>query len=394
MATREFSPFHFQHSAFALRPTFVSSQAVSGPGPPPAALQALTTQSCHPVRPPPVSHKPADDGLDNKRRGKGPFQDWELFEIVQAGITKSFYQVKHGKKGKKEEEFGNLARQRKVKGANITLIKVMEEVILYQEDPALAPRIRDALSDSPYKINISAPLDALSEMKKECQTLAQDDDEKQSKAQKKIDDNKIGGTAIRNASLNRHRGIRAAELSDAILDIETNTNTDDHPPIVLPIPAPPCDTPTTDVPIDPALTTPVADTPACSDLPSTPSKRKSSECVDEHDSLSRSKENGSAPTAKDQPLTHSKHHRANKKSLSPLKRTHVEKEPPTRNTKRVKQEKEGFELQGFLEEERADRRVFQEKLLVSTVVANTLYEKNITQTALFQQGFLAAPEKL
>jgi len=57
----------------------------------------------------------------------------ELFEVVQAAITVKFFEAKHGKKGEREKQMGNLLRKSGVQGSNAVMRTRMLELLVWHE---------------------------------------------------------------------------------------------------------------------------------------------------------------------------------------------------------------------------------------------------------------------
>ncbi|KAJ6629024.1 hypothetical protein B0H10DRAFT_1939923 [Mycena sp. CBHHK59/15] len=136
----------------------------------------------------------------------------ELFDILQTAIDVQLYTAKHGEKGAKDKEFGTAVRKRHIQGNDTVLKTRVAELLVFHEDPEGAPdAIVKAISGSTLEISFGAPLDLLMAQKRlyEDKTDAEKD-----KLKKKAEDDKIGGEAIRNASLNRSRCATVVALND------------------------------------------------------------------------------------------------------------------------------------------------------------------------------------
>jgi hypothetical protein len=57
----------------------------------------------------------------------------ELFEVVQAAITVKFFEAKHGEKGEREKQMGNLLRNSGVQGSNVVMRTRMLELLVWHE---------------------------------------------------------------------------------------------------------------------------------------------------------------------------------------------------------------------------------------------------------------------
>ncbi|KAJ6623186.1 hypothetical protein B0H10DRAFT_2431556 [Mycena sp. CBHHK59/15] len=118
----------------------------------------------------------------------------------------------HGEKGAKDKEFGTAVCKRHIQGSDAVLKTRVAELLVFHEDPEGAPdAIVKAISGSTLEISFGAPLDLLMAQKRlyEDKTDAEKD-----KLKKKAEDDKIGGEAIRNASLNRLRCATMVALND------------------------------------------------------------------------------------------------------------------------------------------------------------------------------------
>jgi hypothetical protein len=56
-----------------------------------------------------------------------------LFEVVQAAITVKFFEAKHGEKGEREKQMGNMLRKSGVQGSNAVMRTRMLELLVWHE---------------------------------------------------------------------------------------------------------------------------------------------------------------------------------------------------------------------------------------------------------------------
>jgi hypothetical protein len=61
------------------------------------------------------------------------FSAKELFEVIQAALTVKIYEAKHGEKGKREEEMGDLLRKMKILGSNGVFQSRMKEMLTWHK---------------------------------------------------------------------------------------------------------------------------------------------------------------------------------------------------------------------------------------------------------------------
>jgi hypothetical protein len=61
------------------------------------------------------------------------FMAKELFEVVQAAITVKFFEAKHGEKGEREKQMGNMLRKNGVQGSNAVLRTRMLELLVWHK---------------------------------------------------------------------------------------------------------------------------------------------------------------------------------------------------------------------------------------------------------------------
>ena len=57
----------------------------------------------------------------------------ELFKVVQAASTVKFSKAKHGKKGEREKQIGNMLRKSGVQGSNAVLRTHMLELLIWHK---------------------------------------------------------------------------------------------------------------------------------------------------------------------------------------------------------------------------------------------------------------------
>jgi hypothetical protein len=57
----------------------------------------------------------------------------ELFEIIQAALTVRVFEAKHGEKGKREEEMGELLRKMNIQGSNAVFQTWMKDMLAWHK---------------------------------------------------------------------------------------------------------------------------------------------------------------------------------------------------------------------------------------------------------------------
>jgi hypothetical protein len=57
----------------------------------------------------------------------------ELFEIIQAALTVCIFEAKHGEKGKREEEMGELLRKMNIQGSNAVFQTRMKDMLAWHK---------------------------------------------------------------------------------------------------------------------------------------------------------------------------------------------------------------------------------------------------------------------
>ncbi|KAJ6467730.1 hypothetical protein C8R45DRAFT_938386 [Mycena sanguinolenta] len=138
-----------------------------------------------------------------------------LLDIAQTAIDVQLFAAKYGEKGKKLAEFGTAVRKLGVLGSDGQLKARLMDLLTFHEDPAKAPAaIVKAIEGTNFAITLGAPLDLLAAQQR---LYADKTDAEKEKMLKKAAEDKRGGEAIRNASLNRSRRTaaqRKAEGSD------------------------------------------------------------------------------------------------------------------------------------------------------------------------------------
>ncbi|KAF7333908.1 hypothetical protein MSAN_02403600 [Mycena sanguinolenta] len=259
----------------ALNPVARDMHPTRDPGPVPAAA----------VPAPKATRKPS--GKAPKEAGEPKYSARNLLDIAQTAIDVQLFAAKYGEKGKKLSEFGAAVRKLGIPGSDGQLKARLMDLLTFHEDPAKAPAaIVKAIEGTNFAITLGAPLDLLAAQQR---LYADKTDAEKEKMLKKAAEDKRGGEAIRNASLNRSRRTaaqrKAEESSDDDEVVVVNTpDTSAHvasaaalvPPAAAPVPAPddvapavatPAAEPAPSAPDDAAL---IAATPAAEPAPPAP----------------------------------------------------------------------------------------------------------------------------
>ncbi|KAJ7134492.1 hypothetical protein C8R44DRAFT_870122 [Mycena epipterygia] len=347
-----------------------------------------------------------------RRNAAQPFTGKELFDILQTAIRVKYFTAKHGEKGAKDKELGAEIRKLNIMGSDAIFKARIMDMLVYHEDPEKAPpSIVSAIEGSSYAGTFGAPLDLLMAQKRlyEDKTDAEKD-----KLRKKADEDKRGGEAIRNASLNRSRRTAPEQPSGDEVEITdgpsiavsvaisaiTRTHptpldlhfspvlrswsppasilgpagadfdSDDDIEIISYTPAPATVKAVTTVKAEPGDLIIPAATPAATrksakktPLASIPPRRSSAKSAGKSSSKKRKRSDDSDSDSE------------------------KENSPPTRNSKRVRKSK-SFDLEGFMQEERTDRKMFEKKMLEEIKQGNKEYAKAADGTRIFQGEFL------
>ncbi|KAJ7668276.1 hypothetical protein B0H14DRAFT_2658000 [Mycena olivaceomarginata] len=365
-----------------------------------------------------------------------PFTAKELFDILQTAIMVQFYTAKHREKGAKLKEFGNAVRALNIQGSDDVFKARIKDLLAYHEAPESAPpAVRNAIEGSSHEGTFGAPLDMLMAQKRLYEDKTDAQKEKLRKARfsnhfhclpyvnslQKADEDKQGGEAIRNASLNRSRRRAALETesddSDDEVVITSHRMAEPANVDTLSVTAAPVLEPSTlakaadflpaletqEPPVSPLAKNPI-DSDSDSDVvevvsnaipPSTPVPVR---VKAEHDGSSLPSKKLKGRDNKSTPLPSIP--RANGKSTAKKGASSSKKRPSadgsdaenspapsTRNTKRLR--KSGsFDIEGFMTEECQHRQEFQDKMLKHMAQGNIEFRKASEQTRTFQDDFL------
>ncbi|KAJ6572353.1 hypothetical protein B0H10DRAFT_2106852 [Mycena sp. CBHHK59/15] len=326
-----------------------------------------------------------------KGKGRKPteYSARELFDILQTGIKVKFFVG--------------------IKGSDGILKARLQELLVFHEDPVNAPAaIRDVITGTSYEISFGAPLDLLAAEKRLFENTT---DAEKEKLLKKAEDGKIGGNAIRNASLttmtkSKSRGSAVVRASDSGDDVEIVQGTVPCSPHAMLAPSTPMvpfaqgPEPIRDwsPPLDdyagqfdvgddsdvecigykaaPEETSPapvkIKAEPAPANIPtSTPANAKAKKLSTPFASIPRD----------------------DKTSKKRIKREGSDDENvPPRSTKRVRNT-QSFDLKAFLLEERQHREKFEHKMLQQMAQSSDNYRKSADNTEKFQNNFLTFLER-
>ncbi|KAJ6617341.1 hypothetical protein B0H10DRAFT_2218676 [Mycena sp. CBHHK59/15] len=296
----------------------------------------------------------------------------ELFGILQTAIDVQLYTAKHGKKGVKDKEFGTAVRKHHIQGSDAVLKTRVAELLVVHEAPEGAPdAIVKAISGSTL-----APLNLLMAQKR----LYEDKTDAEKDKLKNLEDDKIGGEAIRNASLNRSRCAMVVALND---------DSDDEV-VVLAHSAKAS-----------AAASPLRHIPSTlgndSDIEITGHQLPTGEVVTEPGKIKAEPVPSTIPGAKKVkcittattplPSIPRTDHKAPSKKRTKDDDSDAENTPLARKTKCVRRDA-SFDQKEFLMEERERRDKFDNKLLREVHQGNAEFRKAADNTCLFQTEFL------
>ncbi|KAJ7347928.1 hypothetical protein DFH08DRAFT_1001279 [Mycena albidolilacea] len=382
----------------------------------PAQINAHPAQNvdlAHDPGPAPVLRVPApkptrkQPGNGSKEPTELKYSARDLLDIVQTAIKVLFFTAKHGEKGKKLIEFGNAVRALGIKGSDAVLKARLLEVLTFHEDPAHAPpAIIKAIEGTTYEITLGAPLDLLAAQRRE---YADKTDAEKEKLLQKAAEDKRGGEAIRNASLNKSRRTAAA--------LKAQENNDDDE-VVLVEPSTPRPV-VSHAPLTPAIPPLRALSPAGSWSPPRPVNLLH-KCDSDDDSdleiishtlplresttqhvvvkaepvpptlppASTTKPVAGNHVKIETPMASIPSRKASSSKHIKAEDSDIENSPPTaRKTKRVRRNT-SFDMQTFLLEERKLRGEFETNLLDHVRQGNTEFRKVAENTQTFHRDFL------
>ncbi|OJT07725.1 hypothetical protein TRAPUB_10951, partial [Trametes pubescens] len=161
------------------------------------------------------------------RKPRMTYSSAEHEALVRVAVDVNPWGAPYRQKGKAwQTVLETLQKQQKFLGASVgTIRNKMDAMIAWQADNNCAQgRIVNNLSDS-TKHALAALLDRASELKAMAEHATE---EEKAKAQKKAEDDRIGGEAIRSASLATFRKRKRGE------DTDTESDTENRPPAQLP----------------------------------------------------------------------------------------------------------------------------------------------------------------
>ncbi|KAJ6540537.1 hypothetical protein B0H19DRAFT_1175813 [Mycena capillaripes] len=296
-----------------------------------------------------------------------------------------------------------------IKGSDGILKARLQELLVFHEDPASAPAaIRDVISGTSYEISFGAPLDLLTAEKRLFENKT---DAEKEKLLKKAEDDKIGGNAIRNASLTtmtkfKSRGSAvacASESGDEVEIVQDAVHRSTHAVLAPSTPMAPF-TPGTE-PIcnwsppsdDCAGHIDVGDD---SDVECTGYKAAPGETFTAPVKIKAEPVPATIPTftptntkAKKSSTPFASIPRDDKASKKRVKHEGSDDENvPPRSTKRVRNAP-SFDLKAFLLEERQHREKFEHKMLKQMAQSSDDYRKSADSTDKFQNNFLTFLER-
>ncbi|KAJ7236614.1 hypothetical protein C8J57DRAFT_1247603 [Mycena rebaudengoi] len=392
---------HLQHpypSSQQQHPQYLPSQQQSAPmqysdyhselpykNPPPTLTHVEPAPRRRPLASLPVtqSNIPAEKDVADppKRFTRSTYTARELFDILQTGITVQYFTAKYGERGAKDKEFGNAVHALGISGSDVVLKTRLAELLAYHENPKSAPdAIFNAISGSSYEESFGAPMDLLTAQKRRYEDKT---DGEKDKIKKKADEDKKGGEEIRFASLNRSRRTASRATTDSDDDAVVITDQ------VTKTAAQPLSTPKPPIPDAPPVlrdwSPPASLIGAADDARARPAGDANG---DDSETKKAAVTKTPVPSIPD----------TARKPSAKNKRTNIldsddENTTPSRSTKRIKRNT-SFDVEGFLKEERADRRQFQEKILAQMEQGNTDFRKATKHTHSFQTEFLGLVGKI
>jgi hypothetical protein len=388
---------------------------------------------------PPRSNVPAAKGKAKarpkspKKGGRAGFTARDLMDILMTGIEVEFYTAKHGEKGAKEHEFGTAIRKLGIQGSDQVFKTRLNELLIFHEVRLLfivfrhhanCPRTPQARQMRSGKLS-RAPIGRFRSgrrwtsslrsavcmmtrrtqrrsIRKRCVEI--DTFRMWLTALQKASEDKLGGTAIRNASLNTSRSAAAAarvhddDSGDDDLEIIDNIRA----PAATPAP------PMRALPVLSRQWSPPAavldsahDSGTDSDieivghtLPTVLSSVPDRVVIKREPTASTIPASAKESTAKKVAKTSTPLRSipgSSRKSTMKKRVKHEdsdgENSPPPRKTKRVRANA-SFNHEAFLLVEREDRKAFQEKMLSRMDQGNIEFKKATDNTSAFQNEFL------